>query len=288
MSSSDMPKTPNSDSTIAIQGNRGSFHDSVACQFFGPKSQRVFCNTFKETFQALHANKSDYAVCAIENSISGSITEVYDLLVKNHCMIFGEVYIRVEQCLIGLPNAPIENIKIVYSQYMALEQCAEYLSKNLPNAELRQYHDTADSVRLVKDLNDPTIAAISGYAAAKEYGLEVLAGSIETDKENYTRFFCLANTDEPTPGNANKTSLVITASDDAGSLYRVLGSFAERDISISKIQSRPIVGKAWSYMFYIDALAGIQDERLQAVLRELPQQGCTVKVLGSYVNGLAK
>lgn len=271
---------------IAIQGERGSFHDTVARQFFGENNGRAFCSTFKDTFQTLHDKKADYAVCAIENSISGSITEVYDLLVKNNCTIFGEVYLRVEQCLIGLPGTPIQKIQTVYSQYMALEQCAEYLSTTLPKAELRQYHDTADSVRLVRDLQDPTIAAISGYAAAEAYGMEVLAGSIETDKANYTRFFCLANSEAAIPQNANKTSLVITTGDTAGSLHKALGSFAKRNINISKVQSRPIVGKAWSYMFYIDALAGVQDENLQAALAELPKQGCTVKVLGSYLNGL--
>jgi len=194
--------------------------------------------------------------------------------------------LRIEQCLIGLPGSSIQDIKAVYSHPVALAQCTDYLDNTLPSANREEHHDTAGSVKLIKELNDPSIAAIASREAAALYGLEVLADSIETNKENYTRFVCLTNTESDMPANANKTSLVITTGDTAGSLHKALGSFADRNINISKVQSRPIIGKAWSYMFYIDALAGTQEESLQAALQELSGQGCTVKVLGSYLNGL--
>jgi prephenate dehydratase len=279
--------------TIAIQGESASFHDVAARSFFGVDSDRVFCETFDSTFHALQDKEADFAMCAIENSLYGSINEVYDLLTAYQYTIIGEVYLRIEQCLIGLPGASIEDIETVYSHPVALAQCTEFLDKTLVKAKREEHYDTAGSVKLVKDLNNPATAAIAGREAAKLYGLQILADSIETNKENYTRFVCLARSDsadkdsEPkTVADANKTSLVMTTSDDPGALYRALGCFAERDINISKIQSRPIIGKAWSYMFYVDALAGIDNPVLQAALHELTTQGCTVDTLGSYKNAL--
>jgi prephenate dehydratase len=271
---------------IAIQGEQASFHDVAAEQFFGADTGRVFSETFEDAFRALHDGSADFTLCAIENSLYGSINTVYDLLTKYHCHIFGEVYLRIEQCLIGLPGTKVTDIKAVYSHPVALAQCEAYLDAILPEADRHEHHDTAGSVAFIKKLGDPAAAAIASREAAELYGLEVLAESIETNKENYTRFVCLAPSEAFTPPQANKSSVVITTSHTPGALYRALGSFAERGINISKIQSRPIIGEAWSYMFYLDVHAGIQDNVLQAAFHELATQDCTIKVLGSYTNAL--
>lgn len=269
---------------IALQGERASFHDMAARQFFGEDIQILPCNTFTQTIQQLEDNKADYAVVAIENSLFGSINEVYDLLLKDHAWIMGEVYLRIVQCLIGLPNAKIKDIKEVHSHPVALAQCEEFLDTQLPNAERFEHHDTAGSVADVKRWGKPEKAAIASRLAAELHGLNVLAEEIETNKENYTRFVVISKKPQVVEG-ANKTSLIITTDHKPGALYRALGIFAKADINLSKLQSRPIIGQAWHYMFYIDVEEATEQEPLKSALKKLVQEGCKVTVLGSYQAG---
>lgn len=272
--------------TIAIQGDRASFHDIAGAQFFGPKTKRVFCDTFADTFAALGSDKADYALCAIENSLYGSINDVYDLLFAYNFQIVGEVYLQVEQCLIGLPGTQLADITEVYSHPVALAQCERYLDMNLAQAKRMEYHDTAASVQLVSNLQKPTLAAIAGRQAAELYDMEILASSIETDSQNYTRFVALGK--QPATGmSTDKTSLVITTDHTPGALYTALGSFAKRQINLTKLQSRPLPGSTWNYIFYIDVATGSDAPPFQQAIDELNTQGCDVTVLGSYQSGLA-
>ena len=268
-------------SNISIQGHQASFHDIAARNFFGDNTERTYCDTFASAFDALKNDQSHYALCAIENSLFGSINEVYDLVLKNQFYICGEVYLRVEQCLIGLPDTDLDSVTKVYSHPVALAQCDEYLNKNIAKAERLEYQDTATSVKMVKELNDPSIVAIASEEAAKLYNMKILARSVETNKENYTRFIVLSKNDNADK-KPNKTSIVISTNHVAGALYNALGCFANRSLSLSKIQSRPIIGKAWHYMFYIDIDTGINDKKCKDALAELNDQGCKVTVLGSY------
>lgn len=270
---------------IAIQGDKASFHDVAAAEYFG-ESERIFAKTFDETVAAVKDGDADYALCAIENSLYGSINEVYDLILKNKLYITGEVYLRIEQCLIGLPGTEINQITDVHSHPVALAQCEAYLDVTLSSAERAEYHDTAASVEMIKNLGDPTQAAIAGAGAAELYGMEILARSIETNKENYTRFVVLSR-EAPTDQSQNtKSSIVIQTDHTPGSLYRALGTFANRGINLSKIQSRPIVGAAWHYMMYLDPEIGSQDPTFTEALDEMRAQGVTVTVLGSYKGAL--
>lgn len=269
---------------IAIQGDKASFHDIAAVQFFGADIERVCCDTFKETFAAVRDGKADLAVCAIENSLFGSINETYDLLVQNNFEICGEIYLRIEQCLIGLPGTKLEDISEVYSHPVALAQCEEFLDTALPHAERLEHHDTAASVSFVKEHGNANAAAIASREAAQLHSMEVLAESIETNKQNYTRFIVLQPSGQKVPGT-NKTSVIIKTSHQPGALYKALGTFADRSINLSKLQSRPIIGKAWHYMFYVDLEVGADDPNLTKSLQALQQQGCETKVLGSYVSG---
>lgn len=272
--------------TIAIQGDKASFHDIAADRYFS-QSGRLFCKTFEDTITALKNSTVDYALCAIENSLYGSINEVYDLILKNELYITGEVYLRIEQCLIGLPGTQLSQITDVHSHPVALAQCDDYLNTALPTAERHEYHDTAGSVEMIKELADPTQAAIAGATAAELYGMEVLAHSIETNKENYTRFVALSRDAPSATEEHNKTSIVLRTDHTPGSLYRALGTFAERSINLSKIQSRPVVGAAWQYLMYLDLEVGTETEAFKAASHELDVQGCEVKLLGSYINGLS-
>jgi prephenate dehydratase len=271
--------------TIAIQGDKASFHDIAAANYFG-ESGRRFCATFAETVRSVKDSEVDYALCAIENSLYGSINEVYDLILKNQLYITGEVYLRIEQCLIGLPGTKIAEITHVHSHPVALAQCDAYLNAALPDAERSEYHDTAASVEMIKKIGDPTQAAIAGAAAAELYGMEILAHSIETNKQNYTRFVVLRRTMADPHEAHNKTSLVLRTDHTPGSLYRALGSFAERSINLSKIQSRPVVGEAWRYIMYLDLEIGAETPEFKQSAKELLTQDCEVTVLGSYRNAL--
>lgn len=269
---------------VAIQGERASFHHIAATKFFGDDIELVCCDTFKGVFEAIKNKSADYAVCAIENSLFGSINESYDLLVKHHFFITGEVYSRIEQCLIGFPGTKIQTIQEVYSHPVALAQCEEYLDAKLPHAKRLESHDTAASVALVKERGDKTLAAIASRKAAELYGLEVLEAEIETNEHNYTRFVIL----EPKPRTmpkANKTSLIIGTSHKPGALYEALGAFAKNAINLTKLQSRPIIGKAWHYIFYVDVAAGLDDPRMAVALENLKKQDCSITVLGSYHAG---
>jgi prephenate dehydratase len=228
--------------TISIQGDKASFHDIAAMHFFDT-SDRVYCTTFKETFAALDSGASDYALCAIENSLYGSINEVYGLLLESGYYIFGEVYLRIEQCLIATPGTKIADIQSVYSHPVALAQCEPYLVTHLPGAALIEYHDTAASVEFVKQQNNPTVAAIA----------------------------------------SSEASFVLTTSHQAGALHAALGCFTRRSINLSKLQSQPIIGQAWNYMFYIDIDAGIDSPAATESFEELERQGCTITILGSYI-----
>lgn len=269
--------------TIAIQGDEASFHDIAARQLFGPEAGRVYCDSFAETFQAVQNSSADYAFCAIENSLFGSINEVYDLLLAHDLSIQGEVYLRVEQCLVGLPGSKIADISTVYSHPVALPQCDEYLTQQLPHATRIEHPDTAGSVALVKKLGDTKNAAIASRQAAELHGMEVLASSIETNKANYTRFVAVGQNSVTT--TANKTSLVLETDHAPGALYKAIGVFANRGINISKLQSRPIIGQAWHYMFYVDVQVGRDDVLMQESLQSLADMNCRVTVLGTYQAG---
>jgi prephenate dehydratase len=271
--------------TIAIQGAKASFHDIAASQYFGDDSARIFCDTFSDTFDSLTEGKANYALCAIENSLYGSINEVYDLLLANNLYIIGEVYLRIEQCLIGLPGARLESVIEVHSHPVALAQCEQYLDNILPTAIRMDYRDTAASVEMVASLQNKKVAAIASQEAADLYGMEVLAHSIETDTQNYTRFVVLS---KHATGKirANKTSLMLQTDNSSGALYRALGCFAKRDINLTKLQSRPVVGSAWQYIFYIDVAVSSDDSAFGLAIEELAAQNCQTTLLGSYQSGL--
>lgn len=271
---------------VAIQGQQGSFHHQAASVFFGDNFDLVNCQTFRETFETLAKNKADTAIVAIENSLYGSINPVYDLLIKNKFWIGGEIYLRIEHCLIGLPGAKIEYIKEVHSQAEALAQCEEYLDSKLPGAEKLEHHDTAASVSDIKKWGDVSKAAIASKQAAELYDLPILARGVEDNKENYTRFVILYP-NQKNIANATKTSLVLTTKSDtkAGSLHSALGVFAKQGTNLTMLQSRPIVGKAWHYLFYVDLDISAGNPIFSSIISELQEIGYEATTLGSYKAG---
>ena len=268
---------------VAIQGASGSFHhQAVKAWFSDGDFSLIPAETFTKAFLLLDNHKADLAILAVENSIHGSLTETIDLIERYHYPIVGELYLRIHQQLIGLPGSDPATVKYVYSQPVALAQCNGYLASSLPDAVPVDYHDTTASVAYVKQQNDPTLAAVAGRDAAKEYGLAILAENIEDNKENFTRFL-LIDPKGKSVANANKSSLVLTTDHTPGALAHVLSIFARAGVNLTKLQSRPIVGDAWKYRFHIDL--EIAGPKLHELLGEVRQTGATVTVLGEYVSG---
>lgn len=273
---------------VAIQGEEGSFHDLAAHKLLGSSIEIVSCGNFRETISSLLSGEVEYAVIAIENSLFGTINEVYDLLIKNNVSICGETYLKIKQCLIGLPGTNINEIKEVYSHPVALAQCEDFLESTLPGAKKFEEADTAGSVELIKSIGDKSKAAIAGTQAAELHGMEILAEEIETNKQNYTRFVILDKGHNNINEQANKTSLVLKTPGDVkpGSLFRALGVFAKNEVNLFALHSRPIIGKAWHYMFYLDIDSSPNIPHFDSIISELKNQGCDVKILGSYKNGM--
>lgn len=265
---------------IAIQGQPASFHDQAARQLFTGSVELICCETFSDTFDALMDGQADVAVVAIENSLYGTINPVYDLLLQHRPWIGGETYIRIHQCLVGLPDTQLHEITEVYSHTAALAQCDTFLTQQLPKVKRFEHADTAGAAADIAKWGDPTKAAIASAAAAKQYGLRILAPDIETHHHNYTRFIVLYRTHQPTD-QTNKTSIVLRTAHQSGALHRALGVFDAHHFNLTLLTSRPVVGHHQKYMFYIDFEAG-PDTRTEQALEQLRAQGCDVTILGSY------
>ena len=264
---------------VAIQGQAGSFHEQVAKQWYGDSVTIIPCTSFRDAFEAFGSGEADALVTAVENTIFGSINEVYQLIEECEAPIIGEVKLAIDQMLVVNPGATLADITEVYSHPVALAQCRKWLSKHLPNAELIDFFDTAGAVEFIKTEKGRHMAAIAGAQAARLHSLPIIARSIQNHKDNSTRFLVL----EPTPAqaNASKSSLVITTSHKPGALVEVLQVFADAGINLAKLQSQPIVGKPWNYKFFIDVDAA--GEQLYHVIKQIEKSDHQVTLLGEYV-----
>jgi len=236
---------------IAIQGGAASFHDIAVKRYFGDEVVSIYCDSFKKVCEKLKNKEVDLAAMAIENSIAGSILPNYALIQKYDFHIIGEIQLRIEQNLMALPGTKISDLKKARSHYMALMQCEDFLSQ-YPSLEMEEYHDTADSARDLSIQKQAGIGAIASRYAATLYGLEILAESIETNKQNFTRFFFLTTDKKYRVENPTKATLSFHLPDRVGALASVLQIIVDNKVNMTKIQSLPIVGKPNQYTFYVD------------------------------------
>lgn len=264
---------------IAIQGELGSFHHIAAEEFYGNGHSFLSCDSFDAVFARLQDKTADVAVVAIENSLFGSIPAVYDLLLKHGYPIVGEISERIHQNLITFPGASLADIENVYSHPIALAQCATFLDDRLPGAERLEHHDTAAAVAYIKENGLRTSAAIASTMAADIHSMHIIAEKIEDEKLNYTRFL-VVDPAGTVPSDADKASLVLTTTHEPGALYAALGVFAEAGCNLTKLQSRPIIGKVWKYQFFIDV--EVSPDTLKEVIQILQSTGCKVINLGNY------
>ncbi len=264
---------------VAFQGEVGAYSEEAAFQFFGSSIQIRPCETLEKVFKAVEEEGVQFGVVPVENSLEGSISRAYDLMLDSSLMVCGEMELRVIHCLIASPGVGLDTVKRVYSHPQALGQCRNFL-KHL-NAELIPTYDTAGSVKMIKEKGLTGSAAIASARAAEIYGLKAIAQGIEDNPNNFTRFFILSKEDSSPSGN-DKTSIVFSAKDKPGALYDVLGEFARRKVNLTKLESRPTRQKPWQYNFYLDFDGHREDRQAQEALQSLEKISIFVKVLGSY------
>ena len=263
---------------VAFQGEPGAYSEQAVFEYFG-EVETVPCESFDAMFDSVASGKSDAALAPIENSLAGSIHQNYDLLLRHSLHITGEYFLRVRHCLIANHGVRKEDLKKVISHPQALGQCAGYLRSRGIKAE--QVYDTAGSVKMLKESGARDTAAIASKRAAKLYGMQILEEGIEDNPENYTRFLAVQR--EPiAPQDNAKTSIVFTLKNVPGSLFKAMSVFALRDIDLTKIESRPLAGKPWEYLFYIDFLGSINEEPAKRALDHLGEYAIMLRVLGSY------
>jgi prephenate dehydratase len=270
---------------VAIQGERGSFSHEAAERML-PRCSVVPCARSAEVFDRVENGSAAAAVIPIENTLAGTVAEHADLLVARSVFIQAEYLLRIVHNVIAKPGVKMSALRKVLSHPVALDQCRDFFRKH-PQIEPVPFYDTAGSVKHVLENNLQDAAGIAGAQAAPEYGGKILQAGIEDDKRNFTRFFLIRKR-SPTAGyrrlmprGANKTSIAFHVKNAPGVLFKSLSVFALRDISLSKIESRPMRGRPWEYVFYVDFLRG-DDEPARNALRHLSEVADFVKVLGIY------
>ncbi len=268
---------------VAFQGERGAFSEKALYQYFRDgEAEALPCEQFKDVFDAVQTQKAEYGIIPIENSLAGSIHENYDLLLTYpDIKIIGEKQIRIVHNLIALPGTSISEIRRIYSHPQGLKQCARYL-ETLTEAEKVPYYDTAGSVAFIAREGKREWAAVAGEEAAEAYGMEILKSGIETNAGNYTRFFIVARREHPDTERPNKASIVFSTPDKPGALFRCMKTLSERGLNMKKLESRPILGKPWQYMFYVDVELSEQAAEFQAAFEEIKRDAEDVRLLGMY------
>ena len=270
---------------VGIQGELGAFSQEAARQLLGKRTEVVPFQRFEQVFHALERRKIHAAVIPIENTLAGSVHENYDHLLNFDVRIAAETSVRIIHNLIVPPGVRFQDVRKVYSHPVALNQCLRFFA-NHPRMERIPFYDTAGAVKMVMAERTGDAAAIASRVAASTYEAKILRRSIEDNRYNFTRFFLL-HRGQNAPAQKRKarhwkTSLVFTTRNIPGALFRALSAFALRDISLAKIESRPLRGKPWEYLFYVDLLGRENEPRVQNALRHLTELADFLRVLGSY------
>ncbi|MGA2571789.1 MAG: prephenate dehydratase [Terracidiphilus sp.] len=265
---------------VAIQGETGSFSHEAALKLV-PGAEILPCALSPEVFAALDEGAADAAAIPIENSLAGSVLDHFDLLLKHDVRVVRETLVRIRHNLIAIAGARLDEIERVYSHPVALAQCRRFLAVH-PRMRAIAFYDTAGSVKQLAETRDRREAAIASAAAAKYYGAEILEAGIEDDAENYTRFFLVRPSGKAeTDPESSKMSVAFTLEHRAGSLVAALSALSAMGTNLTKIESRPVHGKPWEYIFYVDCLIGSSEEGARA-LEALRAHCGMVKELGRY------
>ena len=276
---------------IAFQGERGAYSEEAARKLLGPNVEVLPCPRFEDLFLCLKDGRAAGAVVPIENTLAGSVHENYDHLVTYEFPIVAETSVRIVHNLIALKGVKFSQVRRAFSHPVALNQCLDFFARN-PQIERTPFYDTAGSIKMLSEERLTDAAGIASSVAAEIYGARVLRRSIESDRQNFTRFFLLRTPEyarrHPVRADAHttwKTSLVFSTRNTPGSLFRALSAFALRDLNLIKIESRPLRGKPWEYLFYVDFLGRADTPNARNALRHMEELADFLRVLGCYPKG---
>jgi prephenate dehydratase len=265
--------------TVAFQGITGAYSENAIFQFFGPETKTVSCQTLEGIYEAVETGRAELGLLPVENALAGSLPRAYELLMERDLRIRAEVIMRIQHTLMAAPGVKLSDLKRVRSTLLSLNQCEKFINRY--NLEQIPASDTASSARDLATHPEKDLGVIASKLAAQIYKLDILEEEIEDAAFNYTRFFVLGREDPPRAQRC-KTSLIFSARHLPGSLYHCLGEFAERNINLTKIESRPRRDRPWQYLFYLDFEGYWQDPTAEAALLGLLRRAGFVKMLGSY------
>ena len=266
---------------VGFQGKHGTFSDVAVDEYFVNREiEKVSFSNFLSIIKAVENEEIDYALIPVENTTTGIISRTYDFFFDHDIYATGEHNIRIIENLIGVKGAKLEDLKEVYSHPEVLGQCQNFLNEH-KNIKPIAYQDTAASVEYIKKMNDKSKGALASLKSAEYYNMEVLLEDVQTSKTNTTRFFCITHKKE-TVVNADKISTMFILKHEAGSLYNILKIFAEKNINLLKLESRPIPDKNFEYLFYLDFDGNIEDENVKEVFKKVEDYCISYKILGCY------
>jgi|SRR3990172_1718580 len=268
---------------VSYQGERGAFSEQAAKSYFGENCAAIARETFHDIFDDVAKRRSTYAIVPIENSVHGSVHQNFDLLWKFDLSIVGEIKLRIKMNLLALPGVTFRDIREVYSHPQALGQCETFL-RRLKGISIHPYYDTAGAAKMIAKEHRKNAAAIASSQAAADYGLKILHAGIEKDHRNFTRFLIIGRK-RAQPNRNPKTSIIFATKNIPGALFKCLSVFALRNINLLKIESRPIVGAPWEYLFYVDIEGDAVGADCLNALKHLQELTSYYKNLGSYEAG---
>ena len=270
-----------------FQGELGAFSEAAVLEYFGDGAEPVPHKWFDDVFRAVEQGRCDYGMLPIENTLAGSIHVNYDLMQEHDLQIVGEIVLRIVHNLMARPGVRREELRRVQSHTKALEQCVRFFREH-PSLKPETVYDTGGAAKMLCEGEARDVGVIASTRAAERYGLEILENGIEDNAQNYTRFLVLARQAgeaEPSEGERLKTSIVFSVPHEPGMLFKAMSVFALRDISINKIESRPLVGSPWEYLFYLDFEGHAESLLCSRALNHLREIATNFKLLGSYAEG---
>ncbi len=266
---------------VVYQGERGCNSDVASNKFFPKNVKRIGVRTFRDIFEKVNTEKETYGVVPVENSLTGSIHQNYDLLLEYNLWVTGEVKLRIIHNLLAPPGTTLKSIKEIWSHPEALAQCRDFLSFH-PEYKVVSVYDTAGAAKIVKEEKRKNVAIIAGPQVAKLYNFKKLKEGIESHPDNFTRFLILSKERKIYTGENARTMLVFGVKNEPGILFRCLSIFALRNIDLTKLESRAVVGKPYEYLFYIDFKGSLENENCRHAVENLKEVVAYIKLLGSY------
>ncbi|WP_020675631.1 prephenate dehydratase [Geopsychrobacter electrodiphilus] len=263
---------------VAYLGPQSTFTHVAAMEQFGLSAQLVPQKSIPAVFEEVERGRAHYGVVPVENSTEGVVNHTLDMFISSELQVIAEILLEISHDLLS-QTGKLEQICKVVSHPQALAQCRRWLDENLPDTPQMDLTSTAAAAQMAAE--DDTVAAIASQAAARQYGLQVAKGKIEDNPNNFTRFLVIGSK-RPDPSGRDKTSIMFSVHDEPGILYRMLEPFSKRDINLVKIESRPMKQKAWEYIFFLDLVGHVEDEKISAAIEDLRSHCHFLKILGSY------